>query len=204
LPKVDDPAPNTPVSPPPLRTTWDDASIGRIVDKTPIVARLLGERHYWDASIERYERERLPPVSLEIIAGRGGGFGELRLGAGAVITFPVTRRFQGEIARAEKGRENVNRQLELYRNLIEARLRAARDAILTIKTALDELDANGIPALEAAVKAAVEGFKAGKIDITRALLARRDLAIARARKLDLIDAAWRAYAVLVVISGDLP
>ena len=38
--------------------------------------------------------------------------------------------------RAEKGRENVNRQLELYRNLIEARLRAARDAILTIKTAL--------------------------------------------------------------------
>ena len=202
--KVDDPAPNTPVSPPSLRTTWDDASIGRIVDKTPIVSRLMGERHYWDASIERYVRERIPPVSLELIAGRGGGFGEVRLGAGAVITFPITRRFQGEISRAERGRENVNRQLELYRNIIETRLRAARDAIVTIKTALDELDANGIPALERAVSASVEGFKAGKIDITRALLARRDLAVARARRLDLIEAAWRAYADLVVISGDLP
>ena len=59
-------------------------------------------------------------------------------------------------------------------------------------------------ALESAVQASVDGFKAGKIDITRALLARRDLAIARARRLDLIEAAWRAYADLVVISGDLP
>ena len=202
--KVDDPAPNTPVSPPPLRTTWDDASIDRIVERTPIVSRLLGERRYWDASIERYERERIPPVSLELIAGRGGGFGELRLGAGAVITFPITRRFQGEIARAERGRENVNRQLELYRTIIETRLRAARDAIVIIKTAIDELDANGIPALERAVGASVDGFKAGKIDITRALLARRDLALARARRLDLIEAAWRAYADLVVISGELP
>lgn len=202
--KVDDPAPNTPVTPPPLRATWDDASIGRFVDRTPIVARLLSERRYWDASIERYERERIPPISLELIAGRGGGFGELRLGGGAVITFPITRRFQGEIARAERGRENVNRQLELYRTIIETRLRAAREAIVTIKGALDELDTNGIPALERAVQASVDGFKAGKIDITRALLARRDLAVARARRLDLIEAAWRAYADLVVISGDLP
>jgi outer membrane protein TolC len=202
--KVDDPPPNTPVAPPPLRATWDDASMERIVAKTPIVSRLLSERRYWDASIERYERERIPPISLEVIAGRGGSFGEFRLGGGAVITFPITRRFQGEIARAEKGRENVNRQLELYRTIIETRLRAARDAIVTIKTAIDELDANGIPALERAVSASVDGFKAGKIDITRALLARRDLALARARRLDLIEAAWRAYADLVVISGDLP
>lgn len=202
--KVDDPAPNTPVVPPALRATWDDASLGRVVDRTPIVARLLSERRYWDASIERYERERIPPVALELIAGRGGSYGEVRLGGGAVITWPLTRRFQGEIARAERGRENANRQLDLYRTVIETRLRAARDAIAVIKVAIDELDANGIPALERAVDAAVQGFKAGKIDITRALLARRDLAIARARRLDLIEAAWRAYADLVVISGDLP
>lgn len=203
-PRVDTPPSSTPLAPPNLRATWDDAQIGKLVDRTPIVARLVAERHYWDASVERYEREKIPPVSLEVIAGRGGGFGELRLGGGAVITFPITRRFQGEIARAEKGRENANRQLELYRTIIETRLRAARDAILAIRTALDELDANGIPALERAVTAAVEGFKAGKIDLTRALLARRDLAIARARRLDLIEAAWRAYADLVILSGDLP
>ena len=198
------PPPNTPIAPPVLRATWDDARIGKLVDRTPIVTRLVAERRYWDASVERYQRERIPPVSFEIIAGRGGGFGELRLGAGAVITFPITRRFQGEIARAERGRENVNRQLELYRTIIETRVRAGRDAILVVKAALDEHDGNGIPALERAVGAAVEAFKAGKVDLTRALLARRDLAIARARRLDLIEAAWRAYADLVVLTGDLP
>lgn len=200
---VDTPPASTPVAPPPLHASWDDAYITKIADKTPIVARLLAERAYWDASIERYEREKIPPISLEIIAGHGS-VGELRLGGGAVITFPITRRFQGEIARADRGRENVNRQLELYRSVIETRLRAARDAINAVRTAIDDLDAQGIPALERAVSASVEGFKAGKIDITRALLARRDLATARSRRLDLIEAAWHAYADLVVLTGDLP
>lgn len=203
-PRVDTPPADTPLLPPALRTRWDDAQLGKVVDRTPIIARLLAERRYWDASIERYEREKIPPVSLELIAGRGGGFGELRLGGGAVITFPITRRFQGEISRAEHGREHVNRHLDLYRTLIETRLRAAREAIAAVKEALDDLDEHGIPALDRAVGAAVEGFKAGKIDLSRALLARRDLAIARARRLDLIESAWRAYADLVILSGDLP
>lgn len=203
-PRVDTPPADTPLLPPALRTRWDDAQLGKVVDRTPIIARLLAERRYWDASIERYEREKIPPVSLELIAGRGGGVGELRLGGGAVITFPITRRFQGEISRAEHGREHVNRHLDLYRTLIETRLRAAREAIAAVKEALDDLDEHGIPALDRAVGAAVEGFKAGKIDLSRALLARRDLAIARARRLDLIESAWRAYADLVILSGDLP
>jgi cobalt-zinc-cadmium efflux system outer membrane protein len=204
LPVVGAPPPNTPILPPNLRASWDDARIGKLVDRTPIVTRLVAERAYWDASIERYEREKIPPVSFEVIAGRGGGFGELRLGGGAVITFPITRRFQGEIARAERGRENANRQLELYRTIIETRVRAARDALVVVRAALDELDATGMPALERAVAASVEGFKAGKVDLTRALLARRDFALARARRLDLIETAWRAYADLVILTGELP
>lgn len=189
--------------PPGLRGSWDDAQVNRVVDKAPIVSRLLAERHYWDASIERYERERIPPVSFEVIAGRGSQ-GEFRLGGGAVVTFPVTRRYQGEIARAESGKGVVNRRLDLYRGIIVSRLRAARDAIATVKKAVDELDQAGIPALENAVKASVEGFKAGKIDLTRAMLARRDLALGRARRLDLIEATWRAYADLVILSGEMP
>ena len=130
--------------------------------------------------------------------------GEARLGGGAVITFPITRRYQGEIARAEQGRSNAARRLELFRGIVSARLRAARDAIQTVTKALEELDKHGIPALERAVTASVEGFRAGKIDLTRALLARRDLAIGRARRLDLLEAAWRAYADLVIFTGDLP
>jgi len=196
--------PNTvAIVPPPLRGTWDDTHVARVVDKAPIVSRLLAEKTYWDASIERYERERIPPVSFEVIAGRGAGY-DFRLGGGAVVTFPITRRYQGEIARADSGREHALRQLGLYRGIIQSRLHAARDAISAVDKALAELDKNGIPALERAVSASVEGFKAGKIDLTRALLARRDLAIARSRRLDIIEASWRAYADLVILTGDLP
>lgn len=197
------PAPNTSILVPPLRGSWDDAFIARVVDKAPAVAQLLAEKNYWEASIERYEREKVPPVSFEAIAGRGGT-GELRLGAGAVITFPVTRRYQGEIRRAEFGRRHAMLHVDLYRNLVTTRLRAARDAIASVRKALDELDKNGLPALERAVSTSVDGFRAGKIDLTRAMLARRDLAIARARRLDLLEASWHAYADLVTFSGELP
>jgi cobalt-zinc-cadmium efflux system outer membrane protein len=200
---VDLPPENADVAPPGLRLIWDDARMAQAIDRAPIVQRLQAERSYWEASVERYQRERIPPVSFEIIAGRGGA-GEARFGAGAVITFPITRRYQGEIARAEAGRENANKRLTLFRTVLETRIRAARDAIASIKIALDELDRHGIPALETAVTAALEGFKAGKIDLQRTLLARRDLAIARARRLDLIETSWRAYSDLVTLSGDLP
>ncbi len=203
VPDTDKPPPNVDILPPPLRTSWDDAYVARVVDKAPLVSRLAAEKSYWEASIERHEREKIPPVSFEILAGRGSQ-GEARFGGGAVITFPVTRKFQGEIARAEAGRTNAQRRLELYRGVVNARLRAARDAIQSVSKALEELDKNGIPALERAVAASVEGFRAGKIDLQRAMLARRDLAIARARRLDLLEASWRAYADLVIFTGDLP
>ena len=194
---------NASVLAPALKQTWDDANVARVVDRSPIVARLLAEKNFWEASIERYERERIPPVSFEVIAGRGSQ-AETRFGLGAVITFPITRRYQGEIARAEYGRFHTLRYLDLYRGIVVTRLRAARDAVATVARAMEELDKNGIPALERAVNASVEGFRAGKVDLTRAMLARRDLAIARARRLDLVEASWRAYADLVVFSGELP
>lgn len=202
-PTTEMPAASSSLYPPALRAKWDDAYVAQIIDRTPIVARLNAERHYWDASGDRYKRERLPPLAFEVIAGRGGA-GEARFGLGAVITFPITRRYQGEIARAEKGEETAARQLELYRTILTSRLRAARDAIAAVEKAVKELDESGMPALEKAVSASNEGFKLGKIELTRVLLARRDLALARARRLDLLEAAWRAYADLVILSGDLP
>lgn len=191
------------LAPPALRGAWDEAFVARIVDRSPLVSRALAERTYWDSSIERYKTERIPPVSLELIAGRGAA-GEARLGGGVVLTLPVTRRYQGEIARAEHGRTHIERNLPLYRNMVQARVRAARDAVQTVTRTLAELDKTGIPALETAVTASQEAYKAGKIEITRVLLARRDLGLARSRKLDLLDAAWRAYADLAIFSGDLP
>jgi cobalt-zinc-cadmium efflux system outer membrane protein len=200
---VDSPPANAAVLPPRLRASWDDAFMATVVDKSPLVVKLAAERTYWESSVERYKAERIPPVAFELIGGRGE-LGEARVGGGAVITFPVTRRYQGEIARAELGRNHAVSRLALFRGIVETRLRAARDAVVTVTKTVEELDQAGMPALERAVSSSVEGFKLGKIEITRVLLARRDLAIARARRLDLIEAGWRAYADLAVLSGDLP
>lgn len=200
---VDAPAEGGSLAPPPLRGSWTDAHVTKLVDHSPLVARLMKERDYWDASIERYKAERMPPVALELIGGRGD-LGEARIGGGALVTFPVTRRFQGEIARAETGRNNAASRLSLSRSIVETRFRAARDAVLAVEAAVKELDESGMPALERAVAASDESFKMGKIELTRVLLARRDLALARARRLDLLESAWRAYADLTILSGDLP
>ncbi len=197
------PPANVTVAPPRLRGAWDDAFVARIVDRAPIVTRLTAERGFWDASVDRYKTERMPPVAFELIGGRGD-LGEARVGGGVTVSFPVTRRYQGEIARAEQGRTSAVNRLALYRGIVEARLRAARDATVTVDKALGDLDQAGMPALERAVSASLEGFKTGKIEITRVLLARRDLAVARGRRLDLIEAGWRAYADLTVLSGELP
>jgi cobalt-zinc-cadmium efflux system outer membrane protein len=203
VPVTEGPPKSASVLPPSLRATWDDAYIARVVERAPIVMRLKAERSYWDASVDRYKRERVPPVSFEIIAGRGGA-GEARLGAGAVITFPITRRYQGEITRAEFGEQHAAEHLTRYRAIIDNRLRAARDALDAVVKAVDELDKTGMIALERAVSASQEGYKLGKIELQRVLLAKRDLALAVARRLDLLEAGWRAYADLVILSGDLP
>lgn len=191
------------IAPPPLRGAWDDAYIATMIQKSPTIARLVGEQVYWDASKERYQAERRPPVALELIGGRGSA-GEFRYGAGFTFTFPVTRRFQGEIARAEEGRAQAQTRAELYQNILEARMKGARDAVRNVETTLEELDKNGMPALETAVSASVEAYKLGKIELTRVLLARRDLSIARSRRLDLLEMGWRAYSDLTMLSGELP
>jgi len=200
---VDAPPESDRLGPPPLRGGWDDAYIAKILDRAPAMARLASEKSYWEASVDRYKYERVPPVSLELIGGRGE-IGEARVGGGVVLTFPVTRRYQGEIARAEAGRNAAVTKAGLYRTVLESRFRAARDAIQAVDVAMKDLDQNGMPALERAVSASNEGFKLGKIELTRVLLARRDLALARTRRLDLLESAWRAYADLTILSGDLP
>ena len=202
VPNVDTPA-SIDEKPPALKRPWDEPRIAATIERSPLMVRLRAEKRYWEASVSRYERERFPPFSLELILGRGS-LGEARVGGGAVITFPVTRRYQGEIARADVGREVAATRAETYKSWIEARLRASVDSLETVQKTLEEVEKNGLPALERVVGASVEAFKAGKVDINRPLLARRDLAIARARRLDLIEAGWRAYADLVLFAGELP
>lgn len=200
---VDDPPTGQPVQPPALRGPWTDGHVTRVLARSPVLNELEKQREFHEASTDRYKAERLPQISLELIGGRGD-VGETRYGGGFVLGLPVTRRFQGEIAQAEAGRETAVAQAAVYRRLIQARLVAARDTLQKTASAVKELDERGLPALERAVSASQEAYKLGKIELSRVLLARRDLATARTRRLDLLELAWRSYGELVQLSGDTP
>lgn len=200
---VDDPPAGQAVAPPNLRGPWTDGHVARVLARSPVLGELETQRTYYEASTDRYKAERMPQVSLELIGGRGD-VGETRYGGGFVLGFPITRRFQGEIAQAEAGRETAVARAAVYRRLIQARLVAARDTLQKTEAAVKELDERGMPALEKAVAAAQEAYKLGKIELSRVLLVRRDLATARTRRLDLLELAWRSYGELVQLSGDAP
>lgn len=190
--------------PPRLRGTWDDAWVAQALEKSPLLARVRGERDFYDASIERYKAERLPQFTFELIGGRGADRGEGRMGAGFVLGFPFTRRYQGEIAKAEAARNHAVQHYDLYKRVLETRMKTSRTTLLEVQKAVEQLETSGIPALTRAVDAAFEAYKLGKTDISRVLLTRRDLASTRSRRLDLLEIAWRAYGDLTTFSGDLP
>ncbi|HVW29058.1 MAG TPA: TolC family protein [Polyangiaceae bacterium] len=173
------------------------------VDRGPAVRALRSEGRYWIASRERFEADRTPPLVLIATGGRGD-YGEARVGGGIGFEFPVFRGNQGEIARADAEQARAGRLAEAVRAALLERARGALAAYRGIVAGVDELDRNGIPAAERAERAVTLALRAGKVEMIRVLIARRDLAAARARRLDLVEVAWSAYAELASIRGALP
>ncbi len=200
---IDAPPAGTEVTLPLLRGRWDEAAVGERLAKSPLLAPFKKERAYWTSAITRAEKETLAPLNLTLIGGRGDP-GDLRLGGGLVVTFPITKRNAGEIARAETAAANVSKEENATLATVRARLLSAYEQIVAVRTTVQTLDDSGLPSMQKALEAAQDLYKLGKTEISRLLLARRDYAVARARRLDLIEQGWRAYAQLCAITGETP
>ncbi len=200
---IDAPPTGTEVTLPLLRGRWDEGAMGERLARSPLLAPFKKERAYWEAAVTRAEKESWSPLNLTLIGGRGDP-GDLRLGAGMVFTFPVTKRNAGEIARAETSATRVAIEESATLMTARARLAAAYEQIAAVRTTIKTLDEIGLPAMQRALEAAQDLYKLGKTEISRLLLVRRDYAIARARRLDLLEQGWRAYAQLITITGDTP
>lgn len=203
LATVEAPAADASSSPPDLRGEWTAPAITRSIQTSPIYLAYSAEAAYWDASRERVSAERNPPVNLMIFGGPGAG-GDAKIGGGLSWTLPVFRRNQGDIARAEAERDRALTYQQILQLTMEARLRGAHEVYRTSRDATAEQDKKGIPAAERMVDAAQASFKAGKGELLRVFIARRDLAMARGRRLDLVETAWHAYGTLAALKGQLP
>lgn len=189
--------------PPALRMTLGKASRNASQGDTPALRANQAEAGFWSAMRERAAADKNSPFFVLLYGGRGD-FGEARLGAGIAYTFPVARRNQGEVARAEAERARAMQMRSAVQRAALARLQSSFASLNTALEAVREMDATGIPAGENAVKATLDSFREGKTELVRVIIVRRDLAAVKARRLDLIAAAWRSYAEMVAVLGELP
>ena len=87
---------------------------------------------------------------------------------------------------------------------MRTRARADIEHYQILMTAIGSLDRAGLPAASRVEEATLAAFRAGKAELLRVINARRDLALARSRRLDLVQRAWSAFGDLAALRGELP
>jgi hypothetical protein len=174
------------------------------VDKAPTLAASRAEALFYERSKERFNREGTSGNLSLMLNGGTDAFGEPVVGGGLAYAFPVIRRNQGEQAKAEAARRRALVEERMKRRALDARLRGLTVEIEQVRRALTILGDRAEPAAVAAVDAAVEMQKAGKIDLLLVLTSRRELGLLRLRRLDLVAREWNITSELVAITGNLP
>jgi cobalt-zinc-cadmium efflux system outer membrane protein len=200
LPDVDDPPVDAAGGPPSRR---GGASAARSLASSPRLEAYAREQSYWGEEVEASKARRWAPLQV-IVTGGQDEFGQVRLGGGLGWSLPLIRRSDGEIARATTSMDRARREREEVGRALEAVAHGLTEQLARTDDAVVALDRTGIPAAERLVQATDAAFRAGKLELVRVLNARRDLALLRTRRLDLVEGSWRAYGELAAILGVLP
>jgi cobalt-zinc-cadmium efflux system outer membrane protein len=170
---------------------------------SPGIEAFARESTYWDREVETAKATRWSPIELSVSGGQDE-FGQIRVGGALGWSFPLLRRNDGEIARAAAASSRARADRDALLRAVEATVNGLRERMARTVEAVTALDHAGIPAAEGLVSATDAAFRAGKLELVRVLNARRDLALMRGRRLDLVEGGWRAYGDLASILGVLP
>jgi cobalt-zinc-cadmium efflux system outer membrane protein len=112
--------------------------------------------------------------------------------------------FQSEQTRADAERFRAVAEADVQRRVLEATLRGLDTERENVRRVLEALDKLTDPAARDSVDAAVATRTAGKGDSLRVLTARRDFAMVRVRKLELVAHEWSIVSDIVALTGELP
>ena len=175
----------------------------RHAPEAPAVEAFEREQLYWDRQVEQARAARWAPLVVTITSGQDE-FGQVRMGGGLGWSLPLVRGNEGEIERAATAASRARADRDAVAQAVDAKIRGLREQLARTGEALLELDRAGIPAAEGLVQATDGAFRAGKLELVRVLNARRDLALMRGRRLDLLESGWRAYGDLAGVLGALP
>lgn len=195
-----EPPPATASFEPPSPKKTDPAQVAK---RAPEVESSTAEAAFFAKASERARAEAYPALNLIVSAGRGD-LGEPRVGGGVAWTFPVLRRNQTEVARAQAESRRAGLETRAKEGAIGVVLGALESEREHVREATLRVDRDARPAAVASLDAATETQSAGKGEVLRVLTARRDLILVRMRKLDLAAREWELLAAHVTLSGALP
>ena len=188
---------------PALHFADGDALAKALLERSPLVEQHALEAEFFAKSKDKWLADQYAPVNF-ILSGGRGDLGDGRLGGGIAWTFPVFRKNQGEVARADADVDRARGNLAIAKASVTARAKGTFTAYEVARKAVATIDDVALPAARSVVSASVDAWKAGKAEQTRVFLARRDLASARERRLDLVAIGFRAYGDLAGLVGDVP
>lgn len=171
--------------------------------EAPRVQSLEAESRFHARAEERLDRERMPPLTLILQGGRGD-LAETRLGVGVAWSLPIFRYNQGERARARAESDRARATAAAQRGSIAHRLEAIEAEATHLRSAVERLDHEAIPAAALATESATSMQVAGKTDLLSVVVARRDLYVLRLRRLEIAERAWMLLAEWVELTGKIP
>ncbi len=177
-----------------------DALVARAVQKRPELAQIKARVALLDARYERLGRERFPRLGAYVgvdAAPVSPIFGLV----GLSVELPVFQRNQGAraVVDAERATERTRQELQARRILRE--VVAIRTAYESRRSELQLLSTTVVPPAERTLELVEQGWLAGRFDVFRVATAARDVARARASRLDALEAAWLARIALDRAAG---
>jgi cobalt-zinc-cadmium efflux system outer membrane protein len=173
------------------------------VPSAPAVLGAQAEARFYGRVDERLARERIPPLSVILQAGRGD-LTETRLGAGLAWSLPAFRYNQGERAKAQAESVRARTTAAAYSRSIAQRLRTIAEEDRLLRAAVEELDRDAIPAATLATDSATRMQRAGKTDLLSVIVARRDLYLLKLRRLEIAQRSWQLLGDWVELTGKVP
>jgi outer membrane protein TolC len=158
-----------------------------------------------DAAIVRLRREVVPSptifadlVSQPELPAQAA---QLYVGGGVALPLPLFRRHQGELAVARADRALVDVERGLGERAVREEVWAARDQLLRRREQAERFAKVVLPAAGRHLALVSDGWRAGKFDLFRVIVAARDEALARREQLAAVGDVWQAAIALDRATG---
>lgn len=191
----------TPLEEPPAPPARD-ALVALAIDTRPELAQIRARLAFLDARSDRLKSERFPRLGAYMgvdAAPVSPIFGVL----GLSVELPLFQRNQGPRAVVDAARATEAERQELQARRILREVTAIHAAYESRRSELKLISTTAVPAAERTLELVEQGWLAGRFDVFRVATAARDVARARASRLDALEAAWIARIALDRAAGGL-